>query len=109
MSTRYYKASYAGLNDPELASQCEMYLLTSAVPAILAEAEDAPDHAARLAWARIVEADPFRRKLVVQRLQLKAIQNATLREGLADTGRAADSDVEYVGSQALPELVALGA
>lgn len=109
MATRFYRASAAALKDPELFSQCEMYLLTAAVPSILGEPADTPNHDSRIAWARTVESDQFRREQVVKRLVLKAIANGTVREGLAETGRAADSDVEYVGANSLDELIALGA
>ena len=108
MATRHYRASSAGLNDPELANQCEMYLLTSAIPSIMADQPFPEDHDARLAWAKVIESDPFKRKIAVQRLVLKAIANPQVRQSLADDGRAQDSDIEYVGSLALAELIALG-
>jgi hypothetical protein len=110
MSTRNYVAAYNALhNDGQLRAQCEMYLLTAAVPFIQDEDPATPNHAARLAWANAVEQDEAALARAIHRLAIKAVQNGTIRTALAAGQPAEDSDVEFVGSTFLSTFVALGA
>lgn len=110
MASRNYIASYNALHvDGTLAAQCEMFLLVFAVPLINAEPSDAANHAARAAWATAILTDPAKLATATRRVQIQAVQNPTIAATIAAGGTAEDSDIEFVGAQFLPTLVALGA
>jgi hypothetical protein len=110
MSTRNYLPAYNALHtDGHLASQCEMFLLTKAVPDIQAEDANTANHAARLAWANAVEQDPAALAKAVRRLLIKCVQNSTIATAAATANGADDSDVEFVGLGYVSTLVTLGA
>lgn len=108
MASRDYDATYDALHtDNRLRPKCEAFLLVKAVPDVQAEPGNTPDHAARLAWANAVEQDEVTLARNVRRLAIKAAQNATIRAAIAAGEPIEDSDLEFVGVNYIPTLVAL--
>lgn len=108
MATRNYVESYNALRgDSDLSAQCEMYILTGAVPAIYAEDPGTQGHAARVEWADRMVTDAAALAKASAVLAIYAIGNATIRAAIASGEPAEDSDVEYVGSLYLDTLIGL--
>jgi hypothetical protein len=110
MASRNYAATYTALyRDGTLGQQCQMALLLFAVPAIVAEDPGTANHAARLAWATAMLTAPASLAKAVALLAIQCAGNATILAAVGSGQGAEDSDVEFVASGFLPNLVAIGA
>jgi hypothetical protein len=110
MASRNYVPAYQALRtDQRLREQCEMFILIGACVTIRAESPATANHAARVAWATEMETDAAKLATAVERLAVKCVQNTSIVAAVASSQAAEDSDVEYVGSLYLPDLIAMGA